>query len=135
MVASKFKYIYVYIFHSIYPEKINMENSSSHTNIFNIFSSTVSLASVPKILEGICIRKTKKYIPQSALWISKLFIELANRDNRVCLTLHCPGINKDHPGRFRTDADKPDFQTCYFNLASDEQAYNEIVDKQINESE
>ena len=80
MVARKFKYIYVYIFHSIYPEKINMENSFSHTNIFNIFSSTVSLASVPKIVEGICIRKTKKYIPQSALWISKLFIELANRD-------------------------------------------------------
>ena len=38
--------------------------------------------------------------------------------------------------KFRTEADKPDFQTCYFfNLANDEQAYNEFVSKQINESD
>ena len=107
----------------------------SQTNIFIIFPASASLASVGKILEGICIRKTRKYIPQSARWISRLFIELANRDDRVGLTLDCSGINKDGPGRFRTEADKPDFQTCYFNLANDEQAYNEFVSKQINESE
>ena len=65
--------------------------------------------------KGVCIRKTRKYIPQSRLWISRLFIELANKDNRVCLTLHCSGINKSGTGRFRTEADKPNFQTCYFN--------------------
>ena len=42
---------------------------------------------------------------------------------------------KDGPGRFRTDADKLDFQTCYFNLANDEQAYNEFASKRINDSE
>ena len=103
-------------------------------NIFNIFPASVSLASVQKIL-GVCIRKTRKYIPQSALWISRLFIELANRDDRVCLTLDSSGVNKDGPGRFRTEAGKLDFQTCYFNLANDEKAYNEFVSKQINESE
>ena len=91
------------------------------TNIFNIFPASVSLASVQKFLEGVCIRKTRKYIPQSALWISRLFIELANGDDRVCLTLECSGISKDSPERFRTEGDKPDFQTCYFNLANDEQ--------------
>ena len=63
-------------------------------NTFNIFPASVSLASAQKILEGVRIRKTK-YIPQSTIWISKLFIELANRDDRVCLTLDCSGINKD----------------------------------------
>ena len=62
-----------------------------------------------KILEGVYIRKTRKYIPQSALWISRLSIELTNREDTVCLTLDCSGINKDSPGRFRTEADEPDF--------------------------
>ena len=105
------------------------------TNIFNIFPASGSLASVRKIIESICIRKTRKYIPQSALWINRLFIELANRDNRVCLALDCFDINKDGPGRFRAEADKPDFQTCYFDLANDEQAYKEFVGKRINETE
>ena len=58
-----------------------------------------------------------------------------DKDDRVYPTLGRIGINKDGPGRFQTEADKPDFQTCYFNLANDEQAYNEFVRKQINESE
>ena len=92
------------------------------------------MKSVQKILEGVCIRKTRKYIPQSALWISRFLIELGNRDNRVCLTIDYSGINKDGPGRFRTGADKPDFQNCYFNLANEEQV-SKFVSKQINESE
>ena len=72
----------------------------SQTNILNIFPASVALANVQKFLEGVCNRKTRKYIPQSPLWISRLFIELANRNDRVCLTLDCSGVN---------------FQTCYFN--------------------
>ena len=49
--------------------------------------------------------------------------------------MDCSGINKDDPGRFRIEADKPDFQTCYFNVANDEQVYNEFVGKRIDESE
>ena len=50
------------------------------------------------------------------------------------MTLDCSSINKDGPGRFSTEADKPDFQTCYYNVANDEQVYNEFVRKQINEN-
>ena len=39
--------------------------------------------------------------------------------DRLCLTIDCSGMNKDGPGRFRTEADKPEFQTCYFNSAND----------------
>ena len=115
-----------------------MENDStilSQTNIFNVFPASISLAHVRRILESVCIRKTKKYIPQSVLWISRLFIELANRNDRVCLTLDCSGINKDGPGRFRTEADKPDFQSCYFNVANDEQSYNEFVSQRTYKGE
>ena len=88
-----------------------------------------------KILEGVCNRKTRKYIPQSVLWISKPFTELANRNDRVCLTLDCSGANIDGPGRFRTEAEKPDSQTCYFNVANDEQVYNKFVSQRINKNE
>ena len=49
--------------------------------------------------------------------------------------MDCSGIIKDGPGRFRAEAHKHDFQTCYFNLANNEQAYNEFVSKRPNESE
>ena len=119
-VARKFDYTCVYIFHIIYPEKSIWRTILSQTNIFNIFPASVSLAQGRRILESVCIRKTRKYIPQLALWISRLFTELANRNNRVCLTLNCSGINKNRIERFRTEAEKPDFQTCYFNVANDE---------------
>ena len=93
-VARKFNYTYVYIFHTIYLEKSIWRTNLSYTDIFNIFPASVSLASVQKIIEGVRIRNTRKYIPQSALWISRL-IKLANRNDRVCLTLDCSGINKD----------------------------------------
>ena len=130
-VARKYNYNCVYIFHTIYPEKANWRTILSQTNIYNIFPATVPLNSVRKILVGACIRKTGKYIPQASLWISRLFIELANRNDKVCLTLDCANTNKDGPGRFRTEADNPDFQSCFFNSANDEQVYNEFISERI----
>ena len=130
-VARKYSYICVYIFHTIYPEKANRRTILSQTNIYNIFPATISLNDVRKILESACIRKTSKYIPRASLWISRLFIELANRNDKACLTLDCSNTNKDGPGRFRTDADNPDNQVCYFNSANDEQVYNEFVSERV----
>ena len=104
-VARKYNYNCVYAFHTIYTEKSNWKTILSQTNIFNIFPASVPISSVKKILELSCIRKTSKYIPQSSLWISRLFIELANKNDKVCLTLDCSNINTDGPGRFRTKAD------------------------------
>ena len=66
------------------------------------------------------------------LWISRLFIELANRNNRVFLTLYYSSVNIDEPGKFQTEANNLDFQTCCYNVANDEQVYNEFVSKRIN---
>ena len=104
----------------------------SQTNIFNIFPASVPISSVKKILELSCIRKTSKYIPQSSLWISRLFIELANKNDKVCLTLDCSNKNKDGPGRLRTKADNPETQFCYFNSSNDEQVFNQFISKRIN---
>ena len=131
-IARKYNYNCVYAFHTIYTEKSNWKTILSQTNIFNIFPASVPISSVKKILELSCIRKTSKYIPQSSLWISRLFIELANKNDKVCLTLDCSNKNKDGPGRFRTKADNPETQFCYFNSSNDEQVFNQFISKRIN---
>ena len=64
-VARKFNYICLYSFHIIYPEKSIWRTILSQTNILNIFHARVSPAHVRIIFESVCIRKTRKYIPQS----------------------------------------------------------------------
>ena len=134
-VARKYKYNCVYIFHTIYSEKATWKTILSQTNIFNIFPASVSLSSVRRILDGSCVRKTSKYIPRSQLWINRLFIELANKSQKVCLTLDCSNTNRDGPGRFRSNADNPDKQVCYFNSPTDEQVYNEFIARRIKSKE
>lgn len=91
-VAHKFNYTCVYIFHITYPEKTIWRTILSQTNIFNIFPASVSLAHERRILGSVCIRKTRKDILLPSLWISRLFIKLANRNDMVFLTLDCSGI-------------------------------------------
>ena len=134
-VARKYKFNCVYIFHTIYPEKATWKTILSQTNIFNIFPASVSLNSVKRILDGSCVRKTTTYIPRSLLWINRLFIELANKSQKVCLTLDCSNTNRDGPSRFRSEADNPDKQVCYFNTSTDEQVYNEFIARRIKSKE
>ena len=134
-VARKYKYNCIYIFHTIYPEKATWKTILSQTNIFNIFPASVSLNSVKRILEGSCVRKTTRYIPRSLLWINRLFIELANRHQKVCLTIDCSNTNREGPSRFRSEANNPDKQVCYFNALADEQVYNEFIARRIKSVE
>ena len=121
-VAHKYRYSSVYIFHTIFPEKAIWRSILSQTNIYNIFPPTVPLPSILKILETASSRKTVKYIPQNAFWLNKLFIELANRDDRLCFTIDCSGINKDGPSRFQIEAGNPKFQRI--NSAEDSENFH-----------
>ena len=104
-VARKFGYHCLYIFHAIHPEKAIWRTILSQTNLLNIFPSSVPLNTVKKVLEANCIHNTNKYIPVNSLWVTKLFIKLANEDSeKTCLTIDCSGFNPNGPGRFRTDA-------------------------------
>ena len=134
-VTRKYNYNCVYIFHTVFPEKSNWRLILSQTNIFNIFPACVPINSVRKILEGACSRKTKKYIPQHDFWLNRLFIDLANTNDKICLTTDLSGVNKDRPGRFKTKADNPEFQVCYFNSKNDGQVDNEFISQRINNNE
>ena len=134
-VTRKYNYNCVYIFHTVFPEKSNWRLILSQTNIFNIFPASVPINSVRKILEGTCSRKIKNYILQNAFWLNRLFFDLANTNDKICLTIDSSSVNKDGPGRFRTKADNPEFQVCYFNSKNNKQVYNEFISQIINNDE
>ena len=56
-----------------------------------------------------------------------LFIELANKSEKVCLTLDCSGNILNGPRKFRTEAGNPDSQTCYFNVINNEQLFSVYI--------
>ena len=131
-VAKKFKYHCLYIFHTIHPEKSIWKTILSQTNLLNIFPGSVPISTVKKVLEANCIRRTTKYIPVNSLWITKLFIQLANNESeKTCLTIDCTGFNPNGPGRFRTDAANPESQTCFFSKADEDTLFNVFVSKRI----
>ena len=100
-------------------------------NIFNIFPSSVPFHTVSKILQSNCVLTTIKYVPVHSMWINKLFIDLANRDEGNCLTTDCRGINKNGPGRYRTKADNPEEQVYYFNQIRNDQVYLVFISERI----
>ena len=101
------------------------------TNILNIFPSSVPFHTVSKILQSNCVATTTKYVSVRSLWINRLFIDLANHDERNCLTVDCSGMNKNSPGRYRTKADNLEKQVCYFNEPRNDQVYNVFTSERI----
>ena len=134
-VTRKFGYHCVYIFHIILPEKEIWKEIISQTNVFNVFSSSVPFQTVARLLQLNIVGTTTKYLPARSLWINKLFIELANHDEKTCVTIVCSGINKNGPGRFRTEANNPDKQVCYFNGQNNDQMFVVFTSNRINQKE
>ena len=46
---------------------------------------------------------------ENAFGLNRLFFDVANTNDKICLTIDSSGVNKDGPGRFRTMADNPEF--------------------------
>ena len=125
-VARKFCY------HAIHPEKAIWRTILSQTNLLNIFPASVPLSTVKRVLEANCIRSTNKYIPVNSLWVTKLFIKLANEESeKPCLTIDCSGFNPNGPGRFRIDASNALTQTCFFNKTDQDFLFNTFISKRI----
>ena len=105
------------------------------TNIFSIFPSSVPYQTVARLLQSNVVRTTTKYLPAWSLWIDKLFIELANVNEKTCLTIDCSGFNRNGPRRFRTVANNPDKQVCYFNGQNIDQMFNVFTSSRKNQQE
>ena len=134
-VSRNYGYTCVYVFHVINSSSQIWQKIISQTNIFNIFPATVPFNSVSKIIQSNCILQSKKYVPVRSLWLSRVFNDLANSHERHCLTLDCGYQNKNGPGRFRSSAENPEKQVCYFNKSGDDVYYNTFISERIKEGE
>ena len=65
---------------------------------------------VAKIIQSNCILQSKKYVPARSLWLNRVFTDLANSHEKLCLTIDCGYINKNGPGKYRSLADNPEKQ-------------------------
>ena len=65
---------------------------------------------VAKIIQSNCILQSKKYLPTRSLWLNRVFTDLANSHEKLCLTIDCGYINKNGPGKYRSLADNPEKQ-------------------------
>ena len=120
-VSRKFGYHCVYVFHVISPSTQIWQKIILQTNIFNIFLASAPHNTVSKILQSNCITQTKEYLLIRSLWLNRVFTDLANSPDKHCLTINCSYKNKNGPGRYRSSADNPDQQVCYFNKPNDDE--------------
>ena len=130
-VSRKFGYHCIYVCHLIVPSSQIWQKNISQTNIFNIFPASVPCNIVAKIIQSNCILQSKKYVPARSLWLSRVFTDLANSQEKLCLTIDCGYNNKNGPGRYRSSADNPDIQVCYFNKPNDDVFYNTFISERI----
>ena len=86
---------------------------------------------VAKILQSNCRQTTKNYVLARSLWLNRVFSDLSDTDEQHCLTINCSGVNKNSPGRYRTQAGDPLKQVCYFNKPCDDELYNVFISNRI----
>ena len=113
-VSRKFGYNCVYIFRVIVPASQMWQKIISQTNILKIFPASVLHNTVAKIIRSNCILQSKKYVPARSLWLNRVFADLANSQEKHCLTIDCDYINKNGSRRYRSSAGNPEKQACYF---------------------
>ena len=130
-VSRKFGYNCVYDFHVIVPASQIWQKIISQTNIFNIFPASVLHNIVAKIIQSNCILQSKKYVPERSIWLNRVFTDLANSHKNHCWTIDCDYKNRNGRGQYRSSADNPDKQVCYFNKPNDHVLYNTFISEQI----
>ena len=120
-----------YVFHAIVPASQIWQTIISKTNIINIFPASVPQDSVAKIIHSNCILQSKKYVPARPLCLNRVFTDLANSHEKHCLTTDCSYTNKNGPGRYRSSADNPEKQVCYFNKPNEDVFYKAFLSERI----
>ena len=134
-VSRKYRYNVIYAFHNIKTTKEIWSKIISQTTIFNIFPKSTPVTSVFRILQDNCSRKQLKYIPSRNLWIFRLYSDLANSNERHCLTICSDNTNENGPGKYRTMAENPEKQVCYYGDTKNDQLYKVFNSERIREGD
>ena len=60
---------------------------------------------------------------------------MANDIDKTCLTIDCSGVDKNEPGRFKTEANNLDKQIFYFNGQNNNIMFNVFMSTRTNKQE
>ena len=97
-VCRKYGFTCVYVFHTIYPGRQSWEMIMSQTHIFNFFPGSIYSGRILKTLALFASREKNSYIPTNQVWLNKLYFQISNSKEKVCLTIDARDVNKFGPG-------------------------------------
>ena len=87
----------------------------SQTHIFNFFPGSIHSSRIVKALALFASRQKQTYIPNNQIWLNKLYFQISNSKEKLCLTIDTGTVNDLGPGKFRINANNGEEQTCFFN--------------------
>ena len=59
---------------------------------------TIQLQKFLQKFQVIANNNKKKYVPARSMWLNRVFIDLANTDEKQYLTIDCSNVSKKGPG-------------------------------------
>ena len=71
------------------------------------------------------------YVAKNKLWLNRLFLILADKNGKSCLTMDCHVINPNGPAKIQIKAGNAKEQFCYFNVKTNYRLYNTFISKRI----
>ena len=101
----------------------------SQTHIFNFFPGSIHSGRILKTLSLFASREKNSYLPTNQVWLNKLYFQISNSKEKMCLTIDTRDINEFGPGKFRTNADNTVEQNCYFNRNNTDSRFKCYVGK------
>ena len=128
-VSRKYGFSCVYVFHTIYPGRQSWEMIMSQTHIFNFFPGSIHSGRILKTLSLFASREKNSYLPTNQVWLNKLYFQISNSKEKMCLTIDTRDINEFGPGKFRTNADNTVEQNYYFNRNNTDSRFKCYVGK------
>ena len=129
--SRKYGFSCVYVFHTIYPGRQSWEMIMSQTHIFNFFPGSVHSGRILKTLSLFASRERNIYVPTNQIWLNRLYFQISNSKDKLCLTIDTRDTNDFGPGKFRTRADSGQEQHCYFNRPNTDSRFKCFLAKRV----
>ena len=104
----------------------------SQTHIFNFFPGSVHSGRILKTLSLLASRKRNTYVPTNQIWLNRLYFQISNSKDKICLTIDTRDTNDFGPGKFRTRADSGQEQHCYFNRSNTNSRFKCFLAKRVS---
>ena len=131
-VSCKYGYSCVYVFHTIYPGRQSWEMIMSQTHVFNFFPGSIHSGKILKTLSLFTSRERNTYVPTNQIWVNRLYFQISNSKEKLCLTIDTRDPNDFGPGKFRTRADNGQEQHCYFNRSNTDSRFKCFLAKRVS---